>query len=109
MNYRLSAGLFSVIGTATPIRRWKNTTNTLDLFYSEFSISPSDHFKDLYKIIRDDEQGVNLNLDHIQHALSEESSGGAFYCGYLYSVICFSWSGGPLTAPAIPSICVCLP
>lgn len=56
--------------------------NTLDLFYSEFSISPSNHFKDLYKIIRDDEQGVNLNLDHIQHSLSEESSGGAFYCEY---------------------------
>ena len=25
---------------------------------------------------------LNLNLDHIQHALSEESSGGAFYCEY---------------------------
>lgn len=56
--------------------------NTLDLFYSEFSISPSEHFKDLYKIIRDEEQGINLNLDHIQHSLNEESSGGAFYCEY---------------------------
>ena len=56
--------------------------NTLDLFYNKFSISPSDHFKDLYKIIRDDEQGICLNLDHIQRLLSEECFGGAFYCEY---------------------------
>ena len=56
--------------------------NTLDLFYSEFSISPSDRFKDLYKIIRNDEQGISLDLDHIQDSLSQECSDGAFYCEY---------------------------
>ena len=56
--------------------------NTLDLFCSEFSISPSEHFKDLYKVIRDEEQGISLSLEHIQRSLDEESAKGAFYCEY---------------------------
>ena len=48
--------------------------HTLDLFYNEFSISPSDHFKDLYKSIRSKEQGINTNLDSIQETLKEEAS-----------------------------------
>lgn len=56
--------------------------HTLDLFYNEFSISPSEHFKELYKTIRSKEQGINTNLDSIQEALREEASNGAFYCEY---------------------------
>ena len=56
--------------------------HTLDLFYNEFSISPSDRFKELYKTIRSKEQGINTNLDAIQEALREEASSGAFYCEY---------------------------
>lgn len=56
--------------------------HTMDLFYNEFSISPSDHFKDLYKIIRNEEQGVNTNMEHILNSLYEEGSGGAFFCEY---------------------------
>ena len=56
--------------------------HTLDLFYNEFSISPSEHFKELYKTIRNKEQGINTNLDSIQEALREEASSGAFYCEY---------------------------
>lgn len=56
--------------------------HTLDLFYNEFSISPSDRFKELYKTIRNKEQGINTNLDAIQEALREEASSGAFYCEF---------------------------
>ncbi len=56
--------------------------HTLDLFYNEFSISPSDRFKELYKTIRSKEQEINTNLDAIQEALREEASSGAFYCEY---------------------------
>lgn len=56
--------------------------HTLDLFYNEFSISPSDRFKELYKTIRSKEQGINTNLDAIQEALREEASSGAFYCEF---------------------------
>lgn len=56
--------------------------HTIDLFYREFSISPTAHFKDLYKTIRSKEQGINTNLDSIQEALGEKASTGAFYCEY---------------------------
>lgn len=56
--------------------------HTIDLFYREFSISPTAHFKDLYKTIRCKEQGINTNLDSIQEALGEKASTGAFYCEY---------------------------
>ena len=49
---------------------------------NEFSISPTEHFKELYNIIRNSERGINTNLDSIQTSLNEESSGGAFYCEY---------------------------
>ena len=52
------------------------------MFYNEFSISPTEHFKDLYNTIRNSERGINTNLDSIQTALNEEGSGGAFYCEY---------------------------
>lgn len=56
--------------------------HTMDLFYHEFSISPSVHFRELYKTIRGKEQGVNTNLNSIQDALEEKASSGAFYCEY---------------------------
>lgn len=56
--------------------------HTMDLFYHEFSISPTVRFKDLYKTILNREQNINTNLDSIQEALGEKASSGAFYCEY---------------------------
>lgn len=55
---------------------------TLDLFYNEFSISPSDRFKELYKIIRSREQGMGTSLDMFQRDLRREAAEGAFCCEY---------------------------
>ena len=78
-HYYLVYSLYRDGHTSQAIEEYKHT---MDLFYNEFSISPSDHFKDLYKTIRSKEQGINTNLDSIQETLREEASGGAFYCEY---------------------------
>ena len=78
-RYALVYSLYKNGHTAQAIDEY-NTT--IDLFYNEFSISPSDHFKALYKTIRNEEQGINMNLESIQHSLNEETTGGAFYCEY---------------------------
>lgn len=78
-HYHLVYALFKDGHTSQAIEEYNHT---MDLFYNEFSISPSDHFKNLYRIIRSKEQGANTNLDSIQEALQEEGSGGAFYCEY---------------------------
>lgn len=78
-HYYLVYSLYKDGHTSQAIEEYNHT---LDLFYNEFSISPSDHFKDLYKSIRSKEQGINTNLDSIQETLKEEVSGGAFYCEY---------------------------
>lgn len=78
-RYHLVYSLYRDGHTSQAIEEYNHT---LDLFYNEFSISPSDHFKDLYKSIRSKEQGINTNLDSIQETLKEEASGGAFYCEY---------------------------
>ena len=78
-HYHLVYSLYRDGHTSQAIEEYNHT---LDLFYNEFSISPSDHFKDLYKSIRSKEQGINTNLDSIQETLKEEVSGGAFYCEY---------------------------
>ena len=78
-HYYLVYSLYRDGHTSQAIEEYNHT---MDLFYNEFSISPSDHFKDLYKTIRSKEQGINTNLDSIQETLREEASGGAFYCEY---------------------------
>ena len=78
-HYHLVYSLYRDGHTSQAIEEYNHT---LDLFYNEFSISPSDHFKDLYKSIRSKEQGINTNLDSIQETLKEDASGGAFYCEY---------------------------
>lgn len=56
---------------------------TIDLFYNEFSITPSERLKDLYKIIRDEEHGVTTDLSLIQESMQEsQKTDGAYYCEY---------------------------
>lgn len=78
-HYHLVYSLYKDGHTSQALEEY---SNTLDLFYNEFSISPTEHFKELYNIIRNSERGINTNLDSIQTSLNEESSGGAFYCEY---------------------------
>lgn len=78
-HYYLVYSLYMDNHTSQAIEQYNHT---LDLFYNEFSISPSEHFKDLYKTIRNKEQGITTNLSVIQEALKEEASTGAFYCEY---------------------------
>ena len=78
-HYHLVYSLYKDGHTSQALEEY---SNSLDLFYNEFSISPTEHFKELYNIIRNSERGINTNLDSIQTSLNEESSGGAFYCEY---------------------------
>lgn len=77
--YHLVYALYKDGHISQAIEQYNHTT---DLFYNEFSISPSQRFKDLYKLIQNSEQNVATNLDVIQETLREEASGGAFYCEY---------------------------
>ena len=74
--------VYSLYKTGQAAQAIDEYNTTIDLFYNEFSISPSDRFKALYKTIRNEEQGINMNLESIQCNLNEEASGGAFYCEY---------------------------
>lgn len=78
-HYYLVYSLYMDSHTSQAIEQYNHT---LDLFYTEFSISPSEHFKDLYRTIRTKEQGITTNLSVIQELLKEESNTGAFYCEY---------------------------
>ena len=78
-HYYLVYSLYKDGHTSQAIEEYNHT---MDLFYNEFSISPSDHFRDLYKTIRSKEQGINTNLDSIQSTLKEDASRGAFFCEY---------------------------
>lgn len=75
LRYHLVHSLFKDGHTSQALEEYKHTMN---LFYNEFSISPSNDFKNLYRIIWNEAQGININLDSIQ----EEGSKGAFYCEY---------------------------
>lgn len=56
--------------------------HTIELFYNEFAITPSDRLKELYKIIRDKKHGIIEDLTLIQEILLDNSPDikGAYYC-----------------------------
>lgn len=57
--------------------------HTVEMFYNEFAITPSDELKNLYKQIQENTNGVNTNIDIIQELIKEESyHKGAFFCEY---------------------------
>lgn len=59
---------------------------TTDMFYRERLMTPSEHFKELYKIIRNSRQDVVTDLDTIQNVLGSgggpEDERGAYQCEY---------------------------
>lgn len=79
LRFHLIYSLFKDGHISQALEEYKHTMN---LFYNEFSISPSNDFKNLYRLIWNEAQGINTNLDSIQDALQEESPKGAFFCEY---------------------------
>ena len=58
-HYHLVYSLYKDGHTSQALEEY---SNTLDLFYNEFSISPTEHFKELYNIIRNSERGIIQTL-----------------------------------------------
>lgn len=56
-------------------------TNTTDMFYNEFAITPSQRFKDLYKQIQDTNHGIEKDINLIQEQMMDQKdNNGAYYC-----------------------------
>lgn len=80
LHYSLIYALHSTGAQNLALEHYKHT---IDSFYNEFSITPSERLKDLYKIIRDEEHGVTTDLSIIQESMQEQQkTGGAYYCEY---------------------------
>lgn len=80
LHYSLIYALHSAGRQNLALEHYKRTINQ---FYNEFSITPSERLKDLYKIIRDEEHGVTTDLSIIQESMQEQQhTDGAYYCEY---------------------------
>lgn len=75
--------IFSLYNKGEQIQALEHYQRTTDLFYNEFSITPSERLKDLYKLIRDKKHGITTDLSVIQESMQEENRiDGAFFCEY---------------------------
>ncbi len=80
LHYSLIYALYNTGKQNLALEHYKQT---IDSFYNEFSVTPSERLKDLYKIIRDEEHGVTTDLSIIQESMQEQQmTGGAYYCEY---------------------------
>lgn len=80
LHYNL---IYSLYKTGNQHGAMEHYNHTVDMFYNEFAITPSDDLKELYKTIRDTKHGITTDLSTIQEILQEEScTKGAFYCEY---------------------------
>lgn len=80
IHYKLILSLYYSGNASHALEHYNHT---VDMFYNEFAISPSDHFKELYKIIRDKTHGIITDLNMLLKMLQEETyNNGAFYCEY---------------------------
>lgn len=58
-------------------------TYTIDLFYQEFAVTPSERLKALYKIISQETHGINMDLSAIQESMNGRSiQRGAYLCEF---------------------------
>lgn len=58
-------------------------TDTTDLFYKKFAITPSDHFRSLYPIIHDEKHDITQDMAEIQNILNaDHDEAGALFCEY---------------------------
>lgn len=80
IHYALIYALYNTGKQNLALEHYKNT---IDLFYNEFSITPSERLKDLYKVIRDEKHGITTDLSIIQESMKEHKrKSGAYYCEY---------------------------
>ena len=80
LHYFLIYALYNTGKQNLALEHYKHT---IDSFYNEFSVTPSERLKDLYKIIRDEEHGVTTDLSIIQESMQEQQkTDGAYYCEY---------------------------
>lgn len=80
LHYHL---IYSMFKSGQQQAALEHYNHTIDMLYNEFAISPSEHLKSLYKIIRDTKHGVVTDLSVIQENLMEEAKrAGAFFCEY---------------------------
>lgn len=80
IHYALIYALYNAGKQNLALEHYKNT---IDLFYNEFSITPSERLKDLYKVIRDEKHGIATDLSIIQESMKEHKrKSGAYYCEY---------------------------
>lgn len=84
-HYFIILGLYKQGHQKEALETYKSVT---EMFYRERLITPSERFKELYKIISDSEQEVVTDLDTIQEALkstsciSDGEPRGAYQCEY---------------------------
>lgn len=79
-HYNLIYALYNQGKQPEALKHYQNVT---DLFYNKYSITPSERLKDLYKLIRDKDHGINTDLFLIQESMNEKSDPqGAYFCEY---------------------------
>lgn len=79
-HYQLIDSLYRSGDQRGALEHYNHTT---EMFYNEFAITPSPKLKELYKLIRDTEHGINTDLSLIQEMLREEGHyAGAYFCEY---------------------------
>lgn len=78
-HYTLILALFN---SGDQHQAMEHYSRTVDMFYNEFAITPSDRLRMLYKLIRDKKHGIIEDLTVIQESLMEDApdNDGAFYC-----------------------------
>lgn len=105
-HYHLVYSLYRDGHTSQAIEEYNHT---LDLFYNEFSISPSDHLR-IYTNPSAARNRVSIQTwIPSRRRLRRKPQEGLFTVNILYSTTCSSWNAGPSSVQGTPSICVCSP
>lgn len=76
-HYYLIYALYQSGNQFTALEHYQHVCN---MFYDEFAITPSDRFKELYKLISDKKHGITMDLSVIKESLMEESVTQGAYC-----------------------------
>lgn len=80
LHYHLIEALYKSGRQRAALSQYKHT---VDMLYNEFAITPSEHLKSLYKLIRDTEHGITTDLSVIQDSFAQNNQkSGAFFCEY---------------------------
>lgn len=73
--------IYALFQSGNQMKAMEHYQRVTDMFYNEFSITPSVQFKELYKVISDKKHGITMDLGTIQETLLEgNTDSGAFFC-----------------------------